>query len=237
VQPIRPLVEAEPPLLYYEVLIRIRDEKGNIVLPARFMPNAERQNLSLKIDRWVLDSILHQLAEHPKHTGQVGLCGINVALETVTDRAQTDDYAATMQRLLRETKVAPERICIEVPERAAALQPDHTARFCYQIRALGCRVALDDFGSGGISLLALKEIAIDQLKIDGAFGHRLEWDPYSLAVVKAVRELAQARGLQVVAKGVEDLETLDLLRTLGVDFAQGYAVAQPLPAEGFFGDR
>ena len=202
----------------YEALVRMRGEvAGSLHAPARFLPGAERSGLVRELDRAVLRSALRELAR-----SDVQLA-VNLSALTVSAPA-TLPY---LEAVLAEHAVAPGRLLIEITETAAIADMALARAFCEGAQALGCRVALDDFGAGFCSLQYLTELPFDVIKIDGHFIRDLARCHRDRVVVGALAQLARALGKETVAEFVGDTETIELLRELGVDHAQGFAVGRP----------
>lgn len=210
---------------HLELLLRLRDEHGRLVPPAEFIPAAERYALMPSIDRWVLQNALAAMRR-----GQVagaGLWAINLSAHTLED----DSFADFVCSELGKSGVPASRLCFEVTETAALTHMERAMRFIQRMRALGCRFALDDFGSGMSSFGYLKQLPVDLVKIDGSFIRDIESDPMSHSIVQALTGICHQAQVKVVAEFVETMAIADVLRTLGVDFAQGYALHRPQPLE------
>ncbi len=222
-QPIRALDGSS---LHHEVLLRLQDSDGQLVTPDRFIPAAERYNLMPEVDRWVIRQVL---ARQPSLTGnQVGpdaTLFVNLSATSLSEEGFADFLRAQFQ----ESGVPPARIGFEITETAAIADFDCARELIQTLRALGCRVALDDFGTGMSSFSYLKSLTVDFIKIDGSFVRRMRQEPVDSAIVEAVNNIAHISGIRTIAEFVEDEEVMDLLRDLGVDFAQGWAVARPTP--------
>lgn len=219
-QPIIPVNGAGP--AHFEVLMRMRDEGGHIIMPGAFIPPAERFNLMNKLDRWVIHNTLRYLA---KVAGNGCTCAINLSANTLSD----DDLLQFILGALNETGVAPERLCFEITETAVIANLDTSLAFMDRLRHAGCQFALDDFGSGFSSLAYLRRLPVDILKIDGQFIRTINTDPVNRAMVEAVQRIAEVMGIRTVAEFVENQEILAVLREIGVDYAQGYGIGMPVP--------
>ena len=155
----------------------------------------------------------------------MGLCSINLSGNTLEDEAFPDFVVAQ----LRQHGIAPERLCFEITETAAVGNMARVAHFIQRLRARGCRFALDDFGVGMSSFGYLKNLPVDFIKIDGSFIREIETDAMSYSIVRAVTDIGHQAGVEVVAEFVGNERTRELLRGLGVDYAQGYAIHRPVP--------
>ncbi len=222
-QRIQPLQGGE---VHYELLVRMLDEKGAIVPPAMFIPTAERYSLMPQLDRWVLGETLNQLsAWTPWQLGEPMSWGINLSGQSLNDSGSL----AFLSEQVQQSPVPENSIYFEITE-TAAVQNFHAAEsFMRAIQKAGCRFALDDFGSGLSSFAYLQRLPVDYLKIDGALVRNMRTNPVDQAMVSAVAEVGKVMSLKTIAEFVEDEETLQLLQTMGVDYAQGYVVMKPMP--------
>ncbi len=214
---------------HHEALLRLADEPdGRLVAPGRFLPAAERYGLIRDIDRMVLDQVIALLADRaPADThGALGATiAVNVSALSVTD----DTMLAYLERRLEWHGVDPSQLVIEVTETAAISDMVRAKAFCSSVLALGCAVALDDFGAGFGSFQYLKHLPFSHLKIDGDFIRRLPVSPTDQLVVSALAGVVRGMGRQTIAEFVGDRATLGMLRSYGVDYAQGFEVGRPRP--------
>ena len=210
-----------------EVLLRMRDDSGKSILPAQFLASAERYQLMSHIDRWVVQAALTAMAGGTPHVPAGRTCSINLSAQTLGD----EDFLEFVVDVLDHTGVSPEKVCFEVPETAVINHMDHAQRFIDVLHGMGCRFALDDFGSGIGSFSHLKHLSLDYLKIDGMYTRDLEHDSVNREMVTAMIKLARTLDFQVVAEQVEDPESFEALRGLGVDFVQGFVVERPRPLQ------
>jgi diguanylate cyclase (GGDEF)-like protein len=209
-----------------ELLLRFRDDTGALVLPGVFMPAAERYSLMPMLDRWVVETALAHFDQLHPAGADLRLATINLSGASVEDDALADLIIA----LLKKHGVAPSRVCFEITETVAVRNLSRVARFMEQLRQVGCKTALDDFGVGMSSFAYLKNLPIDIIKIDGSFIRDMLTDPVSHAIVRAVADIGQRLGLEVVAEWVADEETLRVLTAMGVGHAQGFSLHAPEPA-------
>ena len=211
---------------YLELLLRMQDEQDRLVPPTAFIPAAERYHLMGRIDRWVVERALRCLARLHRTPGATApRFGINLSGMSLGDPAFSDFVLARFD----EGGAPPERVCFEVTETAAISHLGHAVRFIRRFRELGCRFALDDFGSGLCSFSYLKALPVDYLKIDGAFVRGSARDAVDTAVIDAIQRLARAVGARTIAESVEGPETLERMRELGIDLAQGHLIHRPEP--------
>jgi EAL domain-containing protein (putative c-di-GMP-specific phosphodiesterase class I) len=222
-QPIVSLADGR--VAHHEALVRLADEAdGNVIAPASFLPAAERYGLIREIDRMVLDKVVVLLASQPGAHG--GPIAMNLSAVSLTD----GDMLAHIQRGLERHRADPARLILEVTETASISDMPRARAFCAGAQALGCAVALDDFGAGFGSFHYLKHLPFSYLKIDGEFIRGLTDSAHDQLVVKALVGLVREMGQRTIAEFVGDEATMRLLRELGVDYAQGFAVGRPRAA-------
>jgi diguanylate cyclase (GGDEF)-like protein/PAS domain S-box-containing protein len=218
----------EPPA--FELLIRMRADSDELVPPATFLPIAERFDLIQDIDRWVIARAV-ALVRREHDAGRPVTLSVNVSGRTMGDA----DFAGWLEELLTTTPVPPRRLIVEITETAAIVNLERARALAGTLRRLGCLLALDDFGAGFASFSYLKHLQFDVLKIDGEFVRGLRENRTDRLVVEAV--VAIARGLETpsLAEFVTDADTLDAVRALGVDYAQGFHLGRPLPVDEALG--
>jgi diguanylate cyclase (GGDEF)-like protein/PAS domain S-box-containing protein len=214
-------------LLDAEVLLRLRDDTGAIILPGAFLPAAERFHLATRIDRWVLQQSILTLAG-TEDLSRIGKLWINLSGQSIGDRVFHKD---AIQMLRSAGHAICERICLEITETAAVTNIADAANFIGNLRELGVNTALDDFGAGASSFGYLKSLKVDMLKIDGQFITRVLEDPLDEAAVRCFVDVANVVGLQTVAEHVQSAEVLERLREIGVDYAQGFLLHEPEPID------
>jgi diguanylate cyclase (GGDEF)-like protein/PAS domain S-box-containing protein len=229
-QPITPIADTENDGDHYELLIRMRDEQGNLVLPGEFLPAAERYSLANKIDHWVIEHALQWLSDHPHIFERLYLCGINLSGQSFGDERVLNFILKQLD--LHSPRLAG-KLCFEVTETAAVADIVQAKRFIGALKERGCQFALDDFGSGFSSFTYLKNLPVDFLKIDGSFVREIANDSIDLEMVRSINEIGHVMGKKTIAEFVEDQAILGVLRTLGVDYAQGYEIGRPHPIKEF----
>ncbi|AMO77801.1 EAL domain-containing protein [Pseudomonas citronellolis] len=212
--------------LHVELLLRVLDENGRLVPPNDFIPAAERYGLMPLIDRWVANRAFEILAERREAGCEpIATCAINLSGATIGD--------ASFIQMLRELQpaygLAPENICFEVTETSAIANLVSATQFIHELKAMGYRFSLDDFCAGMSSFVYLKHLPVDYLKIDGSFIKDMLDDPIDRAMVQVINQIGHVMGKRTVAEFVESEEILEVLREIGIDYAQGYAVGRPLP--------
>ncbi|GAB3675242.1 EAL domain-containing protein [Salinisphaera aquimarina] len=226
-QVMQPLKTDINPRIGVELLLRMRGDLGEIVSPQNFLLTAERYNAASRIDRWVLRRALTLITEaRPRHGG-IEHYSINISGQSITDEHFVD-YAI---ELIQSSAVDPRVLVFEITETTAVTNTGRASELMRSLRALGCRFSLDDFGSGLSSFSYLKYLPSDFIKIDGKLVSRILDEPVERAIVEAINQVGQAMGLMTVAEHVESLALLDALEAIGVDYAQGYHVARPVPFE------
>jgi EAL domain-containing protein (putative c-di-GMP-specific phosphodiesterase class I) len=230
-QPIVPIEGELQQRKHAELLLRMVENKGTekeqIIRPAAFLPAAERYHLMPLIDRWVLDKALKKLASNDAYMVRLATCTINLSGQSLTD-LKLYDY---ILKLLKETEVDPRRICFEITESAVIANMDIAQQFVNGLRKIGCRFALDDFGSGLSTFDYLKQLNVDYVKLDGSLVRDVATSRVSQAMVHAVNYVAHVMGMKSIAEFVESDATLQTLRNLSVDYAQGYALGKPQPLD------
>ena len=211
--------------LQYEVLVRLRDRDGRLHAPGVFLPAMERYGQGMAVDAYVVDALFRHFARHPDHLARLELCHVNVSAQSIAEPAFLDHVTALFDR---HPAVAG-RLCFEITETAVIANLDDACRFIEAVRARGCRIALDDFGSGLSSFGYLKRLAVDILKIDGAFIRDLSQGDADLALVRSMSQMGQALGKVTIAEWVECESVMAQLRDVGIGYVQGYAVHVPCP--------
>ena len=210
---------------YVEVLLRMRNEDGGVVLPRAFIPAAERYQVMPAIDRWVITHTLELLAAHAARFKGREIFAINLSGASLGD----DGFQQFVIDQLELCGIAPRHICFEITETVAISNFLQANRFVCELKQMGCHLALDDFGSGLSSFAYLKSLPVDFLKIYGGFVKNLSCDVLDSAMVQAINDIGHVMGKQTVAEYVENLDVCEQLASLGVDFGQGYVIHRPKP--------
>lgn len=208
----------------YELLLRMIGDNGEIILPGQFLDIAERFGLIRAIDRWVVLQAIRMIARQQEATPDICL-EVNLSGRAFDD----PELLPLIEAELAATGIDPKALILEITETAAIANIDTARKFVERLQSLGCRFALDDFGSGFSSFYYLKHLPVDYLKIDGNFICNLPADPTDQHLVKAMVEVARGLGKKTVAEFVEHAETIGLLREFGVDYAQGFHIGRPAP--------
>jgi len=216
--------------VHYEILMRMRDEQGELVPPMSFIPAAERYDLMPMLDRHVIRksfSLMKQLDEQ----GQSGIIfSINLSGQSFRD----EDFLAIVIDELSESAIDPETVCFEITETAAIGNLTKAKQFIAILHGMGCKFSLDDFGSGLSSFGYLKNLNVDYLKIDGCFVKDIEDDPVDEVMVESINQVGHALGMLTIAEFVENDAIIKKLQKIGVDFVQGYGVEKPRPFTELF---
>jgi diguanylate cyclase (GGDEF)-like protein/PAS domain S-box-containing protein len=215
---------------HYELLLRMRDERGELVGPDQFIPAAERYNLMSTLDRWVIREALSQLADRNPEADEAHFTlAINLSGTSLSE----DRFLEYVVNELESQKLPTGAICFEITETAAISNLSRVVHFMQALKNLGCKFSLDDFGSGLSSFTYLKNLPVDYLKIDGQFIRNVAEDAVDESMVKAITEVGQAMGIETIAERVESKQVIDKLSQLGVRFAQGYYIARPTSVQTF----
>jgi diguanylate cyclase (GGDEF)-like protein/PAS domain S-box-containing protein len=221
-QMIQPL-QREDSGMHYELLLRMRDEQGKIVAPDQFISAAERFGITPHIDRWVIENALRWLVSEADERERLAMCSINLSGQSLGD----DKFLPFVIDQFHRSGIDASRICFEITETAAIASFSQANRFIHSLKQLGCKFALDDFGTGLSSFGYLKHFPVDFLKIDGSFVKEILHDPIDREMVRSINEIGHLTGKQTIAEFAENQEIIDMLRGLGVDYAQGYGVSTP----------
>lgn len=223
-QRISPLSPASAKAPHYEVLLSVIDSEGRQLMLEPFISAAEHYNRMAAVDRTVVRKTFRWMAEHPAALDSLGGLAINLSGDSLGDPGLADFIADT----LRESGANPQKICFEVTETVAVADLAKASDLIRRIKDLGCRFALDDFGSGMASYSYLKSLPVDMVKIDGVFIRDLANNDSDYAVVKSINELSHFLGKETIAEFAENDAILARLRSIGVDYAQGYGIEKPL---------
>ena len=226
-QPIVPVTDQFGDGLHIELLLRLPDSSGEPVPPGAFLPAAERYNLSTQIDRWVVTNALAWFTENPKALERIVTCSINLSAQSLSD----PKFLNFVCDILDLSPVPAEKICFDISETAAIANLTDATRFMNTLGELGCRFALDDFGSGHSSFAYLKTLPVHYLKIDGVYVKGIADDPLDYAIVRSINDIGQVMGKHTIAEYVESERVAEKLREIGIDFYQGYFIAKPRPIE------
>jgi diguanylate cyclase (GGDEF)-like protein len=225
-QPIVPLNNNDEGL-HFEALLRYRDDRGNIIPPGAYLPAAERYNLAPELDRWIIANLLEWLANRPDFLKTLTLCSVNLSGLSLSDETMLKFISEQFEKWAVPTN----KVCFEITETAAISNLSHATNFINQLKEQGCLFSLDDFGSGLSSFAYLKNLPVDYLKIDGLFVKDILDDEVDLAMVKSINEVGHVMNKKTIAEFVENEAIFNLLKTLGIDYAQGYGISKPVPLD------
>lgn len=210
---------------HFEVLLRMLDDSGEVIAPGAFIPAAERYGLMPRIDQWVIATVFSAYASLTSTFGIEFTCSINLSGTSLNQ----DHLLNFIRQQAAQHNIKQDGICFEITESAAINQLRKASRFILDLKENGFHFALDDFGTGMSSFAYLRNLAVDYLKIDGSFVRDIATDPITEAMVNSINEVGHVMGLQTIAEFVDSQAAIEQLRMIGVDFAQGYAIARPEP--------
>ena len=208
--------------MHGEILLRMIDENGGLILPGAFIPTAERYNQMLAIDQWVVRATLSAMSP-------IGWNDFSVSINLSGQSVSNADFLGFVMDELSKHDVPAKQIIFEITETAAISNLNAAISFITTLKGHGCRFTLDDFGSGLSSFAYLKTLPIDYLKIDGCFIRDITHDPVAAAMVEAICRIGHVMGLEIIAESVESKTTVEMLRTIGVNYGQGNGIAPPIP--------
>ncbi|MEH1992309.1 EAL domain-containing protein [Nostoc sp.] len=223
IQPIAAITPAAQNSDYYEVLLRLHDEQGNLVLPMTFIPAAERYDLMHLIDQWVIRTLFQNWSRVVGD--KQSIYAINLSGSSINDERFID----FLYEQFTLYSISPQSICFEITETVAIANLGKAKHFIQSLQQMGCRFALDDFGVGMSSFAYLKSLPVDYLKIDGSFIRNIVDNPVDHAIVTAMTHISSVMGIQTIAEFVENDAILERITALGIDFAQGYGIGIPRP--------
>jgi diguanylate cyclase (GGDEF)-like protein/PAS domain S-box-containing protein len=209
---------------FHELTVQLRSDDGRLVAPSEFIPAAERYNVMPAIDRWVVLQALEKLRSRAATDPAGPLLAVNLSGTSLNDQT----FLEFVLQQASDPALA-RSLCFEITETAAVTHLSNALYFMRELRARGCKFALDDFGSGVSSFMYLKTLPVDFLKIDGQFISQVAANPIDRSMVEAICKIGKSLGILTVAECVESREVLEQLERIGVDFVQGYYLARPLP--------
>ena len=219
--------------IHAEVLVRMIDIDGSVVPPGAFLPAAERFHLAPRIDRWVLEASVRWI-QTASGTGAIARLSVNLSGQSIGD---SEFCRWAVEMLSAAGDATSRRLCLEITETSAIKHLAEARKFLADVRALGVRIALDDFGAGASSFGYLKTLVVDCLKIDGQFVRGLVDDPLDVAAVRCFVDVARVMGLETVAEFVDRPEVFARVKELGIDYAQGFLLHRPEPIDQLLDER
>ena len=211
---------------HVEILLRLRDESGRLILPDSFIPAAERYGMMTTLDRWVVQNVFKIISEclsDNHRSGPMAVCAINLSGSSIGD----DAFLEYLRQQFQIYAIPPELICFEITETSAIANLGSAIRFINELKSLGCRFSLDDFCAGMSSFAYLKHLPVDFLKIDGSFVKDMLDDPVNRAMVEVINHIGHVMGKQTIAEFVESHQIEQALLEIGVDYPQGYVIERP----------
>jgi len=229
IQPLKPNMENK---VQCEILLRMRDNNGKSIPPDKFISSAERYDLMTRIDRWVISHTLEQLACNENLIDKIDICTININASSLGD----EQFFDFLKEQFNKLSVKPETICFELTETTTLSNTIKANLFIHNVHKLGCRIALDDFVSNSSSFSHIKNMDIDYLKIHGDFFKNIKNNPVNLAMAKSINEIAHILDIETIAEHIEDHDSLNEVKAIGIDHAQGYLISEPLPLNEIFND-
>ncbi|MEJ2425230.1 MAG: EAL domain-containing protein, partial [Candidatus Thiodiazotropha sp.] len=206
---------------------RMLSPEGDLIPPGAFLPAAERYDLINRVDLWVVEKVMWLLSGHKDSYPN---CFLNLSGATLNQK----NISRHLKDLFSQYRINPEKLVFEITETAAIQNLSSALRMMRELREIGCRFALDDFGSGLSSFGYLKNLPIDYLKIDGMFIKDIQSNPMDRGMVEAIKTVADTMHLPTIAEFVESNEVLEILSQIGIDYAQGFGIGAPQAIETFF---
>ncbi|WP_416772423.1 EAL domain-containing protein [Pseudomonas sp. RHF3.3-3] len=224
-QEISPLGQTDPAGGHVEILLRLHDEAGRMILPDSFVPAAERYGLMSQLDRWVVQNVFKVVAECSAQgrAEPMAMCAINLSGTTIGD----EGFLEFLHEQFALHGISPQMICFEITETSAISNLGSAIRFINELKGLGCHFSLDDFCAGMSSFAYLKHLPVDFLKIDGSFVKDMLDDPINRAMVEVINHIGHVMGKRTIAEFVETPQIEQALLEIGVDYAQGYVIERP----------
>ncbi len=225
----QPILDIRNNMIYhYEVLARMRDEKGELVFPGVFIDIAERFGLIDALNRMIVEKAITLQAEMSRKNSPVAI-SINLSGLTLGDESSLMFISDT----IKKGGADPDHLVFEITETAAVEDIEMARRFINTLKKTGCHFSLDDFGVGFTSFMYLRELSVDYIKIDGSFIRRLKDNRHDQLVVQAISHIAKGMDIKTIAEFVENKESLELLKEFDIDYAQGYYIGRPSPSIDF----
>jgi EAL domain-containing protein (putative c-di-GMP-specific phosphodiesterase class I) len=226
-QPIVPVESGKADYKYLEIFVRFREEEDKLLPPGTFFPILEANHLTPLLDRWVVREVLRWAAE--KQSSQpnwyIPRFNLNLADDTIRDK----DFGGQVRDQLKETRIPPNRLWFEVTAQQMAKFPDAARQTITRLKSLGCAIAVSDFSSSETIARSYKDAGAQIVKLSGSVVRNIHRSPEALSKLLELNTCCQKLGMQTIAEFVEEPETLPMLRKAGVNFAQGFGIAEPGP--------
>lgn len=210
---------------HFEILLRMLDKEGQLVMPGQFLQAAEQCFVSTQIDLWVIHNLADWFAKNPQAVSKTSVCSINLSGHSLGNK----DIFNLICESFNSSTIPPQKICFEVTETAAITRLNQAVDFIKSLKSKGFQFSLDDFGSGFSSFAYLKNLPVDYLKIDGQFIKNIHTNPIDRAMVKSIIEIAKLMNKSTIAEYVENAQILQVLEELKIEYAQGYYFSKPMP--------
>ncbi len=231
-QKIVPVVPSDVRHEHCEVLLRMMDAQGNLIPPMEFIPAAEKYDMMQLIDRWVISTLFAAKSSEWQRfrndcAHRQDKCSLQYSVNVSGASICDTQFLDFLLDEIASHAIPPDVVCLEITETMAITNMDKARQFIKRVRSAGCRIALDDFGSGMSSFAYLKNLPIDYLKIDGSLIRNIAEDPADLGIVDAVNRIGHLLGFKTVAEFVENDAIMAKLRQVGIDYAQGYGIHKP----------
>ncbi len=227
-QPIQPICPDTDLPVHNEILVRMKDENNNIVLPDEFIPATERYQLMGNIDRWVISNTFTTLSSYNQDNSL--LFNINLSAQSICD----NNFLDYLIEQFDEHDISPKSITFEITETAVMSNMSRAITFIDTLKDMGCTFALDDFGSGLSSFGYLSSLPVDYIKIDGYFSSELVNNPVNYSIIESINHIGHVMGLKTIAESVENEAILNELKACGVDYVQGFGIKKPQPLATVF---
>lgn len=222
----QPIVSLDPDLVEgntYEILLGLKDNSGKEISPQGYIEAAEQFRRSTTVDFWVISEVMSWMHQNPEAMGKIATLNVNLSGASLSD----DDFMLKLESTLRAKAELAPKLCFEVTETSAVANLHFASDFMRELKRLHCRFALDDFGTGMSSYAYLQKLPVDFVKIDGAFVRDITTNMTNYAMVRSINELCHFLDLRTIAEYVEDLEMIEALREIQVDYGQGFGIAKP----------
>jgi EAL domain-containing protein (putative c-di-GMP-specific phosphodiesterase class I) len=207
----------------YELLLGLKDSSGAEVSPQGYIEAAEQFRRSTRVDMWVVSEVMGWMRNNPDALGKIATLNVNLSGASLSD----DSFMLGLETILKRSPELAQKLCFEVTETSAVANLHFAADFMTELKRLNCRFALDDFGTGLSSYAYLQKLPVDYVKIDGIFVRDITTNMTNYAMVRSINELCHFLDLRTIAEYVEDMEIMEALREIQVDYGQGFGIAKP----------